>query len=281
MKVALLGGRGFFGSAVASALRADGFDVVTVDRRSGGSGHVVADLLDTARLVEVFSGVDAVVNFVGLTPTRKPKKGMYERVHVDGAASVALACEQAGVNYFLHVSALGAIKDASTQYLRTKAAGEEALEVFSGKRLILRPSVLLAEDNELVRALDRLSVTRLFVRTTGVLQPVYLQDAASYVSSAISARLTGVAEIAGPDLLTLADLARIIYARKDRSCVLLPLWLARLGATTLALLPRTRIGFDQVRSLSLHNTIVPNTQVRQEILSMSVADWLVDTKNPS
>lgn len=274
MKVALLGGRGFFGSAVASALRMDGYDVVTVDRHSGGAGHVVADLLDTARLVEVFDGVDAVVNFVGLTPTRKPKKGMYERVHVDGAASVALACEQAGVDYFVHVSALGADIGASTQYLRTKAAGEEALETFSGKRLILRPSVLLAEENELVRALDRLSVTRLFVRTTGMLQPVFLQDAASYVVSAISARLTGVAEIAGPDLLTLADLAEFVYARKDRSCVLLPLWLARLGATTLALLPRTRIGFDQVRSLSLHNTIVPNSAIRQDILDTSITQYL-------
>ena len=274
MRVALLGGRGFFGSAVASVLRADGYDVVTVDRRSGGAGHVVADLLDTARLVEVFAGVDAVVNFVGLTPARKPKKGMYERVHVDGAASAALACEQTGVDYLVHVSALGVASDAPTQFLRTKFAGEEAVEAFTGKQLILRPSVLLAEDNELVRALDSLSVTRVFVRTTGMLQPVYLQDAASYVSSAISARLTGVAEIAGPDLLTLSDLAEFIYARKDRSCVLLPLWLARLGATTLALLPRTRIGFDQVRSLSLHNTIVPESTTRQDILDTSLKEYL-------
>lgn len=281
MKVVLVGGRGFFGSAASAQLRSDGHEVVTVDPAPGPTNHLQADILDTARLVEGFRDADAVINFVGLTPVRKPKKGLYQKIHVEGAASVALACEQARVGMLVHVSALGACMDAPTAFLRTKAAGEQVLDVFSGSTLILRPSALLAEDNELIQMLKRLSVTRMFFRTTGVLQPLYLPDAAQFLSACLHESVTGVVEVAGPDLLTLADIARLVYAREERACILLPSWLARLGATTLALLPRTRIGFDQVRSLTLHNTLVPTSGVRQEILSTSITDWLVGAKNPS
>ena len=272
MKVALIGGRGFFGSAVQEQLV--DHEVLTVDHRPGPASHREVDVLDTARLAQVLREVDAVVNFVGLTPTREPRKTSYHEVHVQGAGSVALACEQAGVSYLLHVSALGAALDAPTEYLRTKAAGERALSAFSGPTGVLRPSVLLDAGNELVVALRRLSVTRVFFRSEAYLQPVYRVDAASLVTSLIKEAYVGVVEVGGPDVLTLSDLARLVYSRQGRRCFLFPLWLARLGATALAVLPRTRIGFDQVRSLSLNNTLVPDASVKQVVTSTSVTAWL-------
>lgn len=274
MKVALIGGRGFFGSAVANQLREQGVQVRTIDRSEGPENHVQASILDTRALTKAVSGCDAVVNFVGLTPVRQPRTVSYEQIHIDGAASAALACEQAGVSLLVHISALGASMQATTKYLRTKAAGESAIEVFSGSRLVVRPSILVDVDNELIQMLRKASVTRLFVRTTGMLQPVYRQDAAHLIADAILSQRTGVVELGGPDVCTLSDLARLVYSTMDRKCFLLPLWLARLGATTLAILPRTGIGFDQVRSLSLHNALVPNKEVDQVVLDTSVRDWL-------
>src|SRR5690349_8292706 len=80
----------------------------------------VADVHDDARLAPLVRSHDAVVNLVGIlhgTPAQ------FERVH----AALPRRIAAAGARRVVHVSALGAGREAPSHYLRSKHAGEEAL----------------------------------------------------------------------------------------------------------------------------------------------------------
>lgn len=54
-------------------------------------------------------------------------------VNIDGARNIARAARAAGATRFIHVSALGADEKSSSEFLRTKALGEQAVrEEFPG-----------------------------------------------------------------------------------------------------------------------------------------------------
>ncbi len=66
MRVAVLGGSGFVGSAVADRLAAAGLDVLVVARDPGGSPHpsVRADLTEPGRVATAVAGADVVLSLV-------------------------------------------------------------------------------------------------------------------------------------------------------------------------------------------------------------------------
>lgn len=63
-------------------------------------------------------------------------------------------------------------------------------------------------------------------------------------------------EIAGPEVLTLADVARLAWAAKGRpvNVVPVPMALARVGLTLLGAVPGAPMGADQYRGLQFDNT---------------------------
>lgn len=64
-------------------------------------------------------------------------------------------------------------------------------------------------------------------------------------------------ELGGPEVFTLAEVARLVYAAEGKSLrmVPLPMLLARAGLTLGGLVPGFPIGPDQYRSLSFENTV--------------------------
>ena len=72
------------------------------------------------------------------SPVRPPD---FEAIHVEGPAPRRKAAREAGVETFMHISAIGADAKSRPRYARTKAAGEAAvLREFPGA-IILRPSM--------------------------------------------------------------------------------------------------------------------------------------------
>jgi NADH dehydrogenase len=271
MKILLIGGRGFFATAVADQLRAH--DVYTLDRDVGGNNHFQADILDEQRLVECFTGMDVIVNFVGLSPLYTPAVS-YEKIHVQGVASIVQAANQVHIPFLAHVSALGASTDASTEYLRTKARGEQSIHTFDGASLIIRPSVLFDTNSEFLMTLAKFSWTRMFPKVTAHMQPVYRLDIARWFAHAFTHNMQGTYELAGPDIMNLTDIAELVYTLQGHSMLRLPSWTAHLSATVFAKLPSTRISADQVRSLDFDNVLEPDSDAFQIISPTSMFDWM-------
>lgn len=83
MRIVVTGAAGFLGSRVAERLRADGHDVVAVDRAAPGDAYaatapVVRVDLAHAELATLFAGADALVHLAGSFPV--------DAVSLDGAA---------------------------------------------------------------------------------------------------------------------------------------------------------------------------------------------------
>src|SRR5690606_19488801 len=70
-------------------------------------------------------GVEAVVNCAGVL---QDGAGDDTRgVHVDGIAELYRACEEAGIRRVVHLSAIGADREALSPFSATKKEGEQAL----------------------------------------------------------------------------------------------------------------------------------------------------------
>lgn len=67
-------------------------------------------------------------------------------------------------------------------------------------------------------------------------------------------------EIGGPEVLTLADVARLVHAAdgKPVNVYSIPMGLTKLGLTLAEPIPMSPFGIDQYRSLKMHNTAEPN-----------------------
>jgi uncharacterized protein YbjT (DUF2867 family) len=150
MRVLVTGAHGFLGSHIAAALAAAGHDVVAAGRDLKFARRVLPQFdwvacdfnRDTSPDVWLprLAGVEAVVNCVGvLQATRRDR---LQRIHVDTAVALMRACERAGVRRFVQLSALG-IETATTEYARTKRAGDEALAATSLDWVVVRASLVV------------------------------------------------------------------------------------------------------------------------------------------
>jgi uncharacterized protein YbjT (DUF2867 family) len=186
MRVLILGASGLIGSTVAARLALEGHEIVAVTKRNDPAPSLVPITkvtVDIARATRPadwmshLSGIDAAVNCAGvLQDSPRDSAG---GVHVDGAAALFRACQQAGVRRIVHVSAVGVDRHAETEFSRTKRAGDEALMTCDLDWVILRPSVVVGRPayggSALIRGLAALSIMPL-VPATGPLQIVQLDD---------------------------------------------------------------------------------------------------------
>ncbi len=228
MTVLVLGGTGFLGRFLCAELRRQGAVVLSASRR--GAGDLTVDLTAsvnlTAELSEMMSGVDVVVNLVGLSPIRGYSRSEYLAVQYRGALAAAAAAAAAGVVRLVHVSALGVHRHSAAPYARSKALARRALLPPSAaprppQVIIPELALLTGHEGEIARSLRRLAgVARAFgfaipvplPRFSTLFQPVAVEDAARRIAGlALEGKgrdTVGVTvEIVGPRVLSMSAIA--------------------------------------------------------------------------
>jgi uncharacterized protein YbjT (DUF2867 family) len=154
MRVLITGAYGLIGAACLERLRRDGHDLVGAGRSIGEARRrfpyadwVAADFHELTAPQSwhgLLSGIDAVVNCVGAL--QDGVRDDLERVHVAAPAALFAACEERGVRRVVHVSAVGADRDGSTRFARSKGATESDLAGRDLDWVILRPGLVLARN---------------------------------------------------------------------------------------------------------------------------------------
>src|SRR5262249_42883489 len=186
-----------------------------------------------------------------------------DSVNVLGARAAAEATRASGVKSFVHVSALGADKDAPSEYARSKAAGEAAVFETLPDAVVMRPSFIFGPED---RFFNRFASLARFAPIFPVigggatrLQPVFAGDVARAIADAVEGKATPGApyELGGPEVKTLTECIAFALAEADRRRLLMPLpWpLARLAGGILQHLPGRVITVDQVRQLEADNVV--------------------------
>ena len=268
----VFGGTGFIGRLVVKRLIDAGYLVrvairdterATALKPLGSVGQVVplhASLTDAAAVARAVEGADVVVNVVGILYERHP--GDFDRIHHQGAATIARAAAAASVARVVHISALGADAASPSLYAQSKAAGEVAMRAAFPAATILRPSVVFgAEDaffNRFAKLAQYLPVMPVFSPDTRF-QPVHVGD----VADAVIAGLTRddapgkTFELGGPKVWSMRELVSWIMVQTGhrRPILVMPEGLATLQARFMELLPGKPLTRDQLLLLRRDNIV--------------------------
>ena len=154
--VLVLGGSGFIGRHVVSALIKQGHQVIIGSRQPNRiANKLPASALYCARRTihmekqisadawqVPLHGVDIVINCVGILRQRGSET--YARVHHQSVAWLAEACRLKHIR-LLHVSALGLENVVTSRFLKSKLEGEHAVRASGADWRIVRPSLLDGE----------------------------------------------------------------------------------------------------------------------------------------
>jgi NADH dehydrogenase len=216
--VALIGGSGFLGRHVASALRAAGEDVRVLSRRNGCD----ARRLDPGAL----RGCSAVVNLAGIK--REAGDQTFEAVHVDLVGRIIEAMKAAGMRRLVHISVVVARADPDHPYHDTKWRGEERVRASGLDWTILRPGVIYGVGDDLLSHLAlMINAAPVFpvVNDGGApMMPIHAGDAAAGVAGALSnpASVGKTYELVGPERLTLRGVVARVAEALERPLAILP-----------------------------------------------------------
>ena len=217
MRILILGGNGFIGSAVAARLASDGSDVTalardtaTASRRMPQARWVRADIAKLARPEDwtpLLTGMDAVVNCAGAL-----QDGARDDVAaLQDVAMHALyeAARSSPVRLIVQISARTSGGAADTPFLATKRRADAALENSSVPFVILRPALVIGRNahggSALLRALAAFPLVTPLIHGDVPIQFAALDDVAEAVSEAIEGVIPpgNDVDIASPDVLTL------------------------------------------------------------------------------
>ena len=273
-KVLLIGGSGFVGGWIANRLSERGIRVTIPTRHRDNTKQLIllptvymvdADIHDPHELASLMTGVDAVINLVGILhdgDSRKPYGKRFAEAHVELPKKILAAMMQTGVRRLVHMSALRASDDAPSAYLRSKAAGE-AVVLGAARELdvtVFRPSVIFGPGDSFLNTFA--SLLRVFpVMPLGGadarFQPVYIGDVADAFCACLTDRATfgQTYELCGPTVYTLRELVEYTgeLIGRRRPVIGLPDALAYLQAGFLSLLPNPPMSPDNLRSMQLDN----------------------------
>lgn len=154
MRILVLGGYGFIGAEIARALLAAGHEVVGLGRNPGIGRRLLPDAewvgADIAAMsapegwTPLLKGVGAVINAAGAL--QDGGRDRLAGVHDAGIRALIAAAERAGVARFIQISAPGAKADASTLFLRTKAAADAALRASALQWVIFKPGLVIGRN---------------------------------------------------------------------------------------------------------------------------------------
>jgi uncharacterized protein YbjT (DUF2867 family) len=273
-RIAIVGGTGFVGTHTSRALAAAGHEVRLVARgqrrpRVQGTAFARADVVTGEGLAEALSGCDTVLHLAAVIRERGGQT--FDRVNRQGAENVAAAARQVGIGHIVHQSALGADPDPAFAYLCTKWQGEQAIRGSGVAWDVLRPSLLFGIGDGFFTQLVKLIRWNPAVPVPGngraMFQPLAIGDLARIVVQCVEAgprRL--VAEIGGPDWLSLEEIVNVIKqemgTRRPNVHVPIPLILPAAFLFD-KVLPKPPVTPSQLKLLAKNNTTHPDS-VRQQ-----------------
>lgn len=267
--ILVTGPTGFVGRHVVRELTSRGHAVRALVRRAARANILspyraeiaVGDVLDPESLVGACEGVDAVIHLVA--SIREQPGLTFQRVNYEGTANLLSAAAAAGVNKFVHASAIGASSDPALRYMYSRWMAEQEVSRSAIPHTIVRFGVGFGEGDEFFNVLAAQVKAFPVVPVAGNgkarFQPIAVEDVArclveAYERDDIAGRTI---EVGGPEHLAYDEMldliAETLGARIVKAHLPVPLMKPAV-AVMEALVPRPPATLEQLKMLSLDNT---------------------------
>jgi uncharacterized protein YbjT (DUF2867 family) len=296
-KITVLGGAGFVGSSLVTKLDQAGYQVKVLSRRREAAKHLIllpnvqvltCDIFDNHALKDALKGSDAVINLVGIL--YESGNNSFENIHHQLPRRVAQLCEELGIARLLHMSALQANKYAPSAYLKSKAAGEAAVNEFSKKLdiTIFKPSVIFGRGdsflNMFANLVKYLPVIAL-AKPNAKFQPIWVEDVAQcFINALENTETYGKSyELGGSQIFTLKQLVQKVMGilGKQRPIIGLNDTFSMVQGFMLELMPIKLMTRDNIRSMQLDSIaaqpIAAELNVVPTALDVVVPEYLLNT----
>jgi len=226
--VAIAGGSGFIGRAIARRLAAMPDIRVRGLSRSPERARQRLDLAkvewvrgevtDPSTLPNALKGAQAIVSAVQFEgyPVENPKKGLtFERVDFGGTVALIEAAKKVGVEQFIYISGAAAEESATHAGFRAKGRAERAIRESGLAYTIFRPSLVYGPEDKVMNGFAKLLKFSPAFAVPGTgrqkVKPVSVDDLAACVALAITGKgRNGTFEVGGPDLMTFDEMIRIL-----------------------------------------------------------------------
>ena len=238
----LTGATGSIGSRLLPLLLEGGEDVrclVREPRRLGERRIDVqialgdlGEMSDPYLVRQALRGVDTVVHLAATIRDQPP----HRIEELNGLATVRLlrAAERSGVRRFVFFSALNAAAAQRTRFFRAKWLAERAVSSSPLQTTVFAPSIVYDHSDPWITLLKRFSFLPVLpVSGEGAarFQPIWANDVARCVASALRGESRDRYELAGPETMTYDEMSDLVsrLAGRPRPLVHLPLPLVRSG----------------------------------------------------
>ena len=245
--ILVTGATGTVGQALVPRLleRDDEVRVLVRDPRKLGRLRVevriaLGDLIelgDPRVLRQALRGVDTVIHLAAATRDQPAAK--VEELNGLATARLLRAAERSGVRRFVFFSAIGATEFQRTRYFRAKALAERAVLDAELDATVFAPSIVYDREDPWTTTMRRLAllpVVPISGEGESLYEPIWAEDVARCVIADLGADGdTRRLELAGPQALTYAEIARLIAraSGRDRPLLHVPLGLVHYGLAGL------------------------------------------------
>jgi uncharacterized protein YbjT (DUF2867 family) len=284
MKIAVTGAFSYSGKYITKRLLARGQEVITLtghpNRPDPFGGKVKAYPLDfdEASMTRSLQGVDVLVNTYWV---RFDKDENTQPRAVENTRKLVTAARAAGVKRMVHISITNPSAESHLPYFWGKAANEKAVTESGMSYAILRPTVLVGDEDILINNIAYLLRRFPFFALPGDgsyrLQPVHVEDVAELAVAGVFRTDNYVIDAVGPDIFTFKEMVQLIGEKIGvrRPLVPVPPRLALLAAQFISLFVR-----DVVLTPEEVDGLMAGLLVSKEppLGKIHLADWLEKNK---
>ena len=288
MKICILGGTGFVGRSLISALSKENYTITVITRDFDKNKDLAIypnlkliqeDVYNEKRMLEVSKSHDVLINLIGILNEKGFRgKGFY-LAHSKIARIILNVCKQNRIKRILHMSALNADPGGSSHYLRTKGEAESFLHTY-GERFAdvtsFRPSVIFGTEDSFINRFSDLLKFIPFVFPLACAQtrfaPVYVEDLVNFMKDSIDdvSSFNKKIDICGPKIYTLEEIVKIVIEVKGYSTTVIPLnnALSKFQAVIMEFLPGKPFSIDNFNSCLVDSISESGLKFKTELESV-------------
>jgi uncharacterized protein YbjT (DUF2867 family) len=284
MKIAITGAFSYSGKYITKRLLARGEEVITLTghpkRPDPFNGKVKAYPLDfdEASMTHSLQGVGVLVNTYWV---RFDKGENTQPRAIENTRKLINAAKAAGVKRIVHISIANPSADSHLPYYWGKAANERTVMESGLSYAILRPTVLVGNEDILINniafLLRRFPI--FFIPGDGSygIQPIYVEDLADLAVEGVYRKDSYVIDAVGPDIFTFKEMVELIGEKigAKRPIISVPPRLALLAAQFLSIFVKDVLLTPEEVDGLMAGLLVSKEPARGET---SLASWLEANK---
>tara|TARA_B100000768_G_C11249711_1_gene363506 strand:+ start:130 stop:1005 length:876 start_codon:yes stop_codon:yes gene_type:complete len=284
--VSILGGTGFIGTELITNLSKKNININVFTRNYNKANKFKE--LPRVKVIEINESVDmsvllresdVVINLVGILHETKSLK--FSSVHKNWVNKIANAVKTNNISHFIHIGAMQSIRNAPSNYLKSKYHGEEEIKRILKKKswTILRPSIVFGKEDIFIN-LFRKMVAYLpiifLVSPYAKFQPIYVKDLVDIIILSINDKKSygKTYNVAGPKDYNFIEIIKLIATADKKKVLIVPLnrFFTNLMVALIELLPYKIITRDNLKSMQLDNITETNDAYlfKSKLLSLPI-----------